>query len=148
MRILAIDPGEKRLGIALSDDVGMFARPLQVLHHTSREKDAAYIIQISDEYQCQMIIIGQALDSDGQVGYRARSSQRLADSIKSKTNCKVILWDESYSSHDVHELDILSRRPRKNRNKDVDARAAAIILDDYLKSEEFQQVMKEFNDIP
>ncbi|MBP1702931.1 MAG: putative holliday junction resolvase, partial [Chloroflexi bacterium] len=65
MRVLAIDPGEKRLGIAISDLSGTIANPLTVLQHVSRPVDAATIAQLAQEHQVGRIIIGQALDEEG-----------------------------------------------------------------------------------
>ena len=73
---LCVDPGEKRIGLAISDPTGNFARPLQVLTHISRAVDAATIAQIGKDRQVKAIIVGQALDWDGQMG-RQRAAQRV-----------------------------------------------------------------------
>ena len=148
MQVMAVDPGEKRIGIAISDPTGMFARPLQVLKHVSREVDADAIAKISFEHDCKLIVVGQALDQDGQVGYRARSSERLAEMIQPRTDAKVVLWDESNSTQGIIQLDILTKRPRKTRTKNIDARAAAMILDDYLKSDGFEKIKRDYDDKP
>jgi putative holliday junction resolvase len=66
MRILAVDPGEKNLGIAISDPTGTIANPLTVLKHVSRPLDAAAIARLAADNQAERIIVGQALDEDGQ----------------------------------------------------------------------------------
>jgi len=78
MRILAIDPGEKNLGIALSDPSGTIANPLRVLKHVSRAIDAASIAQIAVEYQAGLIVVGQALDDEGRSTPQSRRAFRLA----------------------------------------------------------------------
>ena len=148
MQVLAVDPGEKNIGIAISDATGMFARPLQVIKHVSRGEDANTIAQISLAHKCKLIVIGQALDQDGQVGYRARSSERLAEMIQPQTDAKVVLWDESNTTQRIIQLDILTKRPHKTRTKNIDARAAAMILDDYLKSDGFEKFKRDYDDKP
>jgi putative Holliday junction resolvase len=63
MRILAVDPGSKRIGIALSDPTGTIASPLKVVNHISRPIDAATIAALAQEYEAEKIIVGQSLDS-------------------------------------------------------------------------------------
>jgi putative Holliday junction resolvase len=145
MRILAIDPGEKRIGVAISDPEGYLARPLTIIIHISRYKDAEIIINIARENECDLILVGQALDLHGLAGYRARSSQRLADAIRSLTEMDVILWDESNTTAKVMEIDLLTKRSRKKRANYKDARAAAILLDDFLVSDIFAAIKSEKN---
>jgi putative Holliday junction resolvase len=145
MRILAIDPGEKRIGIAISDPEGYLARPLTIINHLSREKDAINIIQLARENGCNLILVGQALDFQGFSGYRARSSQKLAEMIRSYTDQDVILWDESNTTLRVMEIDLLTKSTRKKRTAYKDARAAAFLLDDFLKSDIFAAIKKEKN---
>jgi len=145
MRILAIDPGEKRIGVAISDPEGYLARPLTIINHISRYKDAEIIINIARENECDLILVGQALDLSGLAGYRARSSQRLADAIISLTEMDVILWDESNTTARVMEIDLLTKRSRKKRANYKDARAAAILLDDFLVSDIFAAIKSEKN---
>ena len=145
MRILAIDPGEKRIGVAISDPEGYLARPLTIINHISRYKDAEIIINIARENECDLILVGQALDLHGLAGYRARSSQRLADAIRSLTEMDVILWDESNTTAKVMEIDLLTKRSRKKRANYKDARAAAILLNDFLVSDIFAAIKSEKN---
>lgn len=145
MRILAIDPGEKRIGIAISDPEGFLARPLTIISHISREKDAQSIIELAKDNGCDFILVGQALDIHGMSGYRARSSQRLAEAIRSMTEKEVILWDESNTTVKVMEIDLLTKSSRKKRAAYKDARAAAFLLDDFLNSDIFAAIKSENN---
>jgi len=145
MRILAIDPGEKRIGIAISDPEGYLARPLTIINHISRGKDAENIFIIARENQCDLILVGQALDLQGLIGYRAKASQRLADAIRSLTEMDVILWDESNTTIRVMEIDLLTKSSRKKRTNHKDARAAAVLLDDFLLSDIFVAIKSEKN---
>jgi putative transcription antitermination factor YqgF len=89
-RVLAVDPGEKNIGLALSDPTGTIASPLQVLKHVSRAVDAAAIAQIAVEHDSGKIIVGQALDSEGNPGPAARHAARLADAIRTQTDLPVL----------------------------------------------------------
>ena len=72
MKVLGVDPGEKRIGLAISDPTGTLARPLRVIKHQAREEDAKQIAVAAVEEGAQMIVVGQPLSSDGTVGPQAR----------------------------------------------------------------------------
>jgi len=131
-RILAIDPGEKRIGIALSDPTGTIASPFQVLEHESRLLDAAQIAGIAGECGAIKIIVGQALDSEGRVGPSARKAGRLAEAIQAQTLLPVELWDESSSTEQARYVRIQIGANRFRRREHLDDLAAAIILQSYL----------------
>lgn len=140
MKILAVDPGDKRIGVAISDPTGLIAKPLSILEHCSREEDARRIIQIADENECQMIVIGQALLVDGQIGYRARSSMRLRDAITNLSLIKTVLWDETGTTKEAISTRIKMGMSQKKRRKHMDDLAAAILLDDFLSSAYFKSL--------
>ena len=143
MRVLAVDPGEKRIGLAISDPLGVLARPLAIIQHTARATDAQAIVQIAEENSCSMIIVGQALDSEGHIGYRARKSGRLADELRKYTKINIVLWDESGTTRAAIQQRIDSGVSKKNRKIALDDLAAAILLEDYLNSEAFMMLAKE-----
>ena len=131
-RILAVDPGEKRIGLAISDPTRTIAQPLKVIKHVSRLIDAAAIAQEAVEQEAGLILVGQPLDSDGQVGPMARKSIRLAQVIQTQTNLQVVLWDETGSTTDARAVRLQSRTRRSQRGGHLDDLAAAIILQSYL----------------
>lgn len=132
MRILAVDPGEKNIGIALSDPTGTLASPLSVIRHVSRLVDAASIAQLADEHHVVKIIIGQALDVDNIPTLQGRKAARLAAAIRTQTNLPVELWDESGSTHAVRQAMIMTNTSRTQRKGHHDDLAATYILQDYL----------------
>lgn len=132
MRILAVDPGEKRIGLAISDPTGTIARPLMVLKHTARDEDAQRIVDVAHKENVALIIVGQALDSEGQVGPQARKSQRFADAISGKTACKVEMWDESGTTQAAVKNQIMMGVSKKKRKGHLDDLAASIMLQDYI----------------
>jgi putative Holliday junction resolvase len=132
MRILAVDPGEKRLGLALSDPSGAIASPLTILEHISRPLDAARIAQIAAEHQAGEIVIGQALDDEGQPTFEGRRARRLAAAVRAQTDLPVILWDESGSTQAAWAARLAMGASRRRRRGHQDELAAAIILQSYL----------------
>jgi putative pre-16S rRNA nuclease len=134
MRMLAVDPGEKNIGIALSDPTGTIANPLTILQHISRPIDAATIAQIAQEHGVSRIIVGQALDENNQQTPQSRKSIRLAGAIRSQTDITVVLWDESSSTQAVKQALIQSGASRSRRRGHHDALAATYLLQTYLDS--------------
>lgn len=132
MKVLAVDPGDKRIGLAISDPTGTLARPLCVIRHKAREHDAKKIIEISQEEGAELILVGWALDSEGQVGHQARKSQRLANAIRENSSIQVEMWDESNTTQDAINNQVLMGTRRKKRKDWIDGIAACILLQDFL----------------
>lgn len=134
MKFLCVDPGEVRIGVAISDETGTLARPLAILGHVSRDFDSKAIMQLALQNKADAIVVGQALDSDGQPGPKARSAARLAEALRALEEMPVYLWDESHSSQKADELRIASGVSRKKRSQPIDDLAAAVILQDFLEN--------------
>lgn len=132
MRILAIDPGERRIGVAISDPSGTIANPLTVLKHISRPVDAASIAGLAAEHGASLIIVGQALDVDGLPTPQGRSAARLAEAIRAQTDLPVLLWDESGSTQAARQARIALGARRQKRQGHLDDLAATYILQTYL----------------
>ncbi len=122
--VLAVDPGEVRIGLALSDPTGTIARPLQVIEHISRQQNAAAIAEVATARGAELILVGLPLDDEGEIGHQARRSLRLVDELRKVTGVTVETWDESGSTLKAGKKDDM-----------VDARAAAYILQDYLDTQ-------------
>jgi putative Holliday junction resolvase len=124
VRILAVDPGLARIGLAISDPTGTIARPLTVIKHNSRQRDAATILEVATEQGAEKVVVGVALDQNGEVGPQARMALRLVEILRAEGNLEIDTWDESGSTQ-------AAQRGRK-RDPMLDARAAAVILQEYL----------------
>jgi putative Holliday junction resolvase len=135
MRALGIDPGDRRIGVALSDPTGALASPLKVLAHISRKIDAASIAEIAREEGVGLIVVGQATDTDGKPTVQGRKAARLAAAIREQTNTPVELWDESYSTKEAQTARRIAEAPRKKRSGHLDDLAAAVILQSYLDAQ-------------
>jgi len=134
MKIMAVDPGAERIGVAISDFTATIANPFTVIKHVQRNKDAEQIVAIALENSVKLIVIGQAFYSNGEPNPSGRKSARLAEAIMEITDIPVILWDE-------HESTQLARKARKEmgvkkkkQNSHMDDLAATIILQSYLDS--------------
>jgi putative Holliday junction resolvase len=133
-RVMAVDPGEKRLGIAISDPTATIANPLTVLEHVSRAINAASIAQLAREQDAVLIVVGQALDWDGGPTPASRRATRLAEALREQTNTPVVLWDESGSTREARSARLAMGVNRRKRHGHLDEIAATVILQSYLDS--------------
>lgn len=131
-RILAVDPGEKRLGIAISDPTQTIATSLCVIEHQNRNKDAEEIYSLAQEHFAVLILIGQPLDWDGTLNPQSNKSKRLAEAIQTQGDIPVKLWNEYGSTHKAQESRRQMGVSRKKRRGHLDQVAAAVILQTYL----------------
>jgi putative Holliday junction resolvase len=133
MRILAIDPGEARVGIAVSDPRGVMAVPIGVYVRRGGQ-DVAELAAIARREGAESIVVGLPLRLDGSIGVQARRAQRLGRAIEAASGLPVVFWDERFSSREATRLMIESGSSRQRRRRDQDAVAATIILQAYLDS--------------
>jgi putative Holliday junction resolvase len=134
MRILAIDPGEKRIGIAISDPTGTIATPLCVVQHVSRLVDAASIANVASQYQASLIVVGKSFDEEGLPTPQSRRADHLAEAIHQQCNIPLIMWDESFSTQVARQARIEMGTIRRKRLGHLDELAATVILQSYLDS--------------
>jgi putative Holliday junction resolvase len=132
MRILAVDHGEKRIGLALSDPTGTIANPLTVIQHVSRAIDAAQVATLATENDAELIVIGQSFDEVGQPNLAGRRAARFAEALRTQTDLPVELWDESFSTQKARAARIQMGVSRKKRAGHLDEIAATVILQSYL----------------
>lgn len=138
MRILGLDMGERRVGIAISDPTGTVARPLQTLVRGSREEDFAAIAALVAEYDVGLVVVGQPLSLDGTEGPQARRVARYAEALAARLPVQLVSWDERFTTVVAEEILQQSHKSKKRRRAriagEVDAVAAAVILQSYLDS--------------
>ncbi len=135
-RILAIDPGEKRIGVAAADLRTRVAVPVTTIDAGADAVEA--VTQLAREQDAQELVVGLALSLSGAVGTQAQRAQALAEALAGRLDIPVHTWDERLTSAEArHHLPRTGRRSaRKRRPKgDLDAMAAAIILQAYLDSQ-------------
>ena len=134
MRYLAVDPGDARIGIALSDAMGKISRPFAILKHVSRHEDAKEIANIAQQNDVDAIIIGHALDAENHPTLQSRKAKRLAAAVREASGLKVSMWDESGSSQ-LAQKNLQEMRVRKRKNREIDDIAAAFILQNYIDAQ-------------
>jgi len=126
-RVLAVDPGDVRIGLAISDPMRVIAKPHKVLLHQARQVDARAILEEALNQEAVCIVIGVAYDLEGNIGPQARKSLRLMDAIRALTELPVIAWDETGTT--------IEAQRSAGQDADLDARAAAAILQEYLDAQ-------------
>lgn len=131
-RILCVDPGQKRIGLAISDQTATIASPLMVINHVQRKKDAEKIVELAEQIQVIRIIVGQALTVEGDPSPSGRQAARLAEIISEITEIPVELWDETGSTKEAQAAMYLMGGSQKNRRSHLDDLAATVILQSYL----------------
>lgn len=134
MSILAVDPGEKRIGIALSDPTDTIASPLTVLQHVSRPVDAATIADLAQQNQAGLIVIGTSFDEDGSPTAASRRAAHLAEAIQHQCDIPLVTWDESFSTQEAKQARLEMGTSRRKRRGHLDDLAATVILQSYLDS--------------
>jgi putative Holliday junction resolvase len=135
MRILAVDSGSQNIGLAISDPTGTIANPLTVIKHVSRAANAGAIVELAEQHEAGIIVVGQSLDEEGQPTLEGRRAARLAAEIRSQIDIPVVLWDESYSTVEARQAQIKMGTPRSKRKGHLDDFAAAVILQSFLDAQ-------------
>ena len=135
-RIMGIDHGEKRIGIALSDPFRNFASPNCIIEQTTDAEVFAQIQAIIQSEQVKKIVIGLPTGTDGGIGMQGQIVLHWARAFADTLALPIVFWDESYSSTDVKAMQSRTKK-KKNRRRYIDDLAAAAILQEYLQAGEF-----------
>jgi putative Holliday junction resolvase len=132
MRILAIDYGEKRIGLAVSDELEITARGISVIERKSKKSDLEAIAAVVSEYGIGAIVVGYPLRLDGSAGIQCGKVDRFMASLQEAVPVPVSAWDETLSTKEAEGLMREAGVKRKKKRGMVDRIAAAFILQDYL----------------
>ena len=132
MRILGIDYGEKRIGLAVSDELEITARGISVIERKSKKTDLAAIAAAVSEYGVGAIVVGYPLRLDGSAGIQCEKVDRFIASLKEIIAVPVMAWDEALSTKEAEALLRETGVARRKKRGVVDRIAAAFILQDYL----------------
>ena len=134
MRVLGVDYGDSRIGIAMSDIMGWTAQGIKTIQNRGREKTLSEIKEILDEYKPERIVIGLPKNMDGSEGFRVEATHEFADAVKTIFNGEIIFWDERLSTVGAAQILKSTETIDKKRKKVLDTVAAALILEGYLGS--------------
>ena len=132
MRILAIDHGSKRIGIAVSDELKMIAQPLEFIPAAPFPAFLARLNELINVKEVELILIGMPRNMDGSYGPAAEKVQEFVEALKDLVSVPVKLWDERLTSAQANRVLIQGNVRRDKRKEKVDAMAAAILLQSYL----------------
>ena len=139
MRILAVDYGHKRIGLALSDETGTLAKPLYIVPHVSRVVDAAQVAERAAAHGAGRIVVGVSYHEDGLLNTAGHSAARFAETLRQQTDLPIVLWDESFTTQDARAVRMAVGGSRKRRGGHLDEVAAALLLQNYLDAQSHAQ---------
>lgn len=134
-RILGLDHGARRIGIAISDELGLTAQPLLTIVHSNQRGDLRSIGRLLRRYACAGIVMGWPIHLSGDRSPRAIAAEKFAESLRTEFNLPVHLWDERMSTAEAHRhLDEVGRSAR-DRKDVIDQIAAVLILQSWLDAQ-------------
>ena len=138
MRVCAIDYGDARTGLAVSDPTGLLAGHTEVVEAHRPEAVAERIRAVAEEYGVGKLVLGRPLNMDGTRGPRAEKAEAFAELLRNATGLPVTLWDERRTTIDAHQILRANGKNGRKRKKIVDAVAASLSLEGYLAWERGQ----------
>ena len=131
-RILALDLGKKRIGLALSDPLGVSAQGLKTLERTTIREDIAALAALAREHEVKLVLLGHPLNMNGGEGRQAEYTRDFAERLRERTGLAVRLWDERLTSKEAGRFLKQSGISIEKRAKAVDRLAAVILLASFL----------------
>ncbi len=134
MRILGLDFGEKRIGVAISDPMGILASPLTVIEGKSTDSTIEYIVSITQEEEVERIVVGLPRSLDGSESVQAQITRDFIDLLQGQIDIPVDTWDERLSTVAANRMMNEAGVKKGKKKKRLDSAAAAIILQSYLDS--------------
>ena len=137
MRILGIDLGEKRIGISISDELGITAQGLPTIISKNEIEDIKSIKIVIDQYNVEKIILGLPRNMNGSIGPQAKKAMLFAEKIKDHCKVSVEMIDERLTTSTAEKILIQGNRSRKKRKKVIDKMSAVLILQTYLDRAKF-----------
>jgi putative holliday junction resolvase len=133
-RILGLDVGDRRIGVAVSDELGLTAQPVLTLVRKNRREDLRSLARLVRKYGSAQVVVGNPLYMSGDVSPQALKAQAVAQALQLETGATVTLWDERLSTTEAHRhLDAAGRLPGDRRSV-IDQVAAVLILQSFLDS--------------
>ena len=133
-RVLALDLGKRRIGLAVSDELGITAQGLETLERTTIREDLARLAQLIVDRQVSLILMGDPLHMSGDKSRQGEYTREFADRLKAATGLPVVFWDERLTTVEAERVLRESGISIQKRGKAVDRLAAVILLESYLDS--------------
>lgn len=140
MRILGVDVGDKRIGLALSDPHGIVGKVLTTIEYGYREEEKLFsrLLSLSEENEVGEIVVGFPLNLDGTLGRQGKKVLAFIEKLKQRVGFPIKKWDERFSTKIATDLLLQANLSRKRRKKLVDGISAVVILQSYLDSRNTQ----------
>jgi putative Holliday junction resolvase len=135
MRVLGIDPGARRIGLALSDPEGRFALPLEAVQARGVEQTVQRLAAEAIRLSAERLVVGLPLRMDGSEGESARLARKLGERLHAATGLPVVLWDERLTTRAAERALAEAGTRGARRKQAVDSVAAALLLQSYLDAE-------------
>jgi putative Holliday junction resolvase len=134
-RILAVDYGEKRIGLAVSDELGITASPLMTLARRSDDETVRQIAQLASKLRVTQIVVGLPRRTDAQEGEMERKVKAFAEKLRQAVSVPVVLFDERFTTRIAEQVLLEADLSRRKRKQVRDRLAAVILLQSYLDSQ-------------
>ena len=131
---MSVDLGKARTGLAVSDQSGTFAFPKEVITEYNTDRLIEKVCERAKEFSAERIVVGYPKNMDGTLGERAQECADIAEQIHTQSGIETVLWDERCTTVTAHNYLSMNNVRGKKRKQTVDAVAAVIILEDYLRS--------------
>ena len=132
MRIMALDVGSKRIGVALSDPLKITAQGLQTFQRTTLEEDVKGLWQLIDEHEVSQLVVGLPKNMDGTIGFKAEEVQQFIADLTADRKIEIIWIDERLTTVSAERVLLEADVSRAKRKKVIDKMAAVVILQSYL----------------
>jgi putative holliday junction resolvase len=134
-RILALDYGTKRIGVALSDELGWTAQPLETFERRTLDWDIAHIATLVGSHGVERVVLGLPLQLDGREGPAVRAMREFTVKLEAGLSVPLVLWDERMTTKAAEDFLIAADVSRKKRKGAVDRVAASLLLQSYLAAQ-------------
>jgi putative Holliday junction resolvase len=132
LKIIGLDVGTKRIGVAASDQTQLIASALTTIQRKTKQEDIKHIVELADNMDAEEIVVGLPLNMDGTLGPGAKDILELVDELKAATGRKIATWDERLSTLATERMLIGVDMSRKKRKEVIDKLSAQNILQGYL----------------
>lgn len=131
-RVLAVDLGARRIGLAVSDPLGLTAQGLATLERRNRRDDLAALKRLAGQYQVEMVLVGHPLHLSGRAGKQSELAEAFAEDLRRRLGLRVQMWDERLTTAEAERVLRASGMGLEKRRRAVDRMAAVLLLQSYL----------------
>jgi len=138
-RVLAVDYGEKRIGLAVSDELGITASPLMTLTRRSDDETVRQIAQLASKLRVAQIVVGLPRRTDAQEGEMERKVKAFAEKLRQKVSVPVVLFDERFTTRIAEQVLLEADLSRRKRKQVRDRLAAVILLQSFLEAQRMRE---------